>query len=61
MLIVQMVVVPTVKNVVLNRSSTTRLALDGSTVTLSPGASVVFVFDGTLWVQLAFINGTSAP
>ena len=60
-LIVQMVVVPTVKNVVLSRSATTRLALDGSTVNLSPGASVVFIFDGTLWVQLAFINGTSAP
>ena len=60
-LIIQMVVVPGIKNIVLTRGATTKLALDGAAVTLSPGASVTFIYDGTLWVETASMNGTSAP
>jgi hypothetical protein len=56
-----MVVVPGLKNVVLTRGATTKLALDGATTTLSPGASATFIYDGTLWVEIASVNGTSAP
>jgi hypothetical protein len=60
-LIVQMVVVPGLKNVVLTRGATTKLALAAATVTLSPGASATFIYDGSLWVETAFTGGTSAP
>lgn len=56
-----MVVAPGLKNVVLTRGATTKLALDGATATLSPGASVTFIYDGSIWVETAFMNGTSAP
>lgn len=61
MLIIQMVVVAGLKNVVLSRGAATKLALDGATASLSPGATITFIYDGTLWVETAFINGTSAP
>ena len=60
-LIVHMVVVAGIKNVVLTRGATTKLALDGAAATLSPGASITFIYDGTLWVETAFMSGTSAP
>lgn len=45
----------------LNRGSTTKLSLAGATVKLSQGGTVIFIYDGTFWIELAVLAGTSAP
>jgi hypothetical protein len=48
-------------NIVIQRGSANKLSLNGATRTLSAGATIIFIWDGNLWVEIAFVNGTSAP